>query len=391
MNQEQFIQDKVKYALEALYGASGVNLPIQVQATRKEFLLRTSRKSPEATGQEIGEWLKANTPEIENFNVVKGFLNIKFAPSFWKEVYGSIAADGSFGHLPSTGKTVMVEYSSPNTNKPLHLGHIRNILLGWSVSRLLEENGHKVIKTNIVNDRGIHICKSMVAWKKAGNGVTPESSGKKGDHLVGDFYVKFNDLYKAEVAQLEAQGMSKEEAEEKAPILQEARQMLVKWEQGDPETVELWKMMNSWVYAGFDETYAALGVGFDRIYYESQTYLHGKSLVEEGLRKGVFERMEDGSVWCDLTADGLDRKLLLRKDGTSVYITQDLGTAVERFTEYSLDEHVYVVGNEQNYHFQVLKLILKKLGFAWADSIYHLSYGMVELPEGKMKSRERVR
>ena len=308
MNQEQFIQDKVKNALEALYGASGVNLPIQVQATRKEFegdatlvtfpLLKTSRKSPEATGQEIGEWLKANTPEIEGFNVVKGFLNIKFAPSFWKEVYGSIAADGSFGHLPSTGKTVMVEYSSPNTNKPLHLGHIRNILLGWSVSRLLEENGHKVIKTNIVNDRGIHICKSMVAWKKAGNGVTPESSGKKGDHLVGDFYVKFNDLYKAEVAQLEAQGMSKEEAEEKAPILQEARQMLVKWEQGDPETVELWKMMNSWVYAGFDETYAALGVGFDRIYYESQTYLHGKSLVEEGLRKGVFERMEDGSVWC---------------------------------------------------------------------------------------------
>ena len=403
MNQEQFIQDKVKNALEALYGASGVNSPIQVQATRKEFegdatlvtfpLLRTSRKSPEATGQEIGEWLKANTPEIESFNVVNGFLNIKFAPSFWKEVYGAIAADGSFGHLPSTGKTVMVEYSSPNTNKPLHLGHIRNILLGWSVSRLLEENGHKVIKTNIVNDRGIHICKSMVAWKKAGNGVTPngvtpESSGKKGDHLVGDFYVKFNDLYKAEVAQLEAQSMSREEAEQKAPILQEARQMLVKWEQGDPETVELWKMMNSWVYAGFDETYAALGVGFDRIYYESQTYLHGKSLVEEGLRKGVFERMEDGSVWCDLTADGLDRKLLLRKDGTSVYITQDLGTAVERFTEYSLDEHVYVVGNEQNYHFQVLKLILKKLGFAWADSIYHLSYGMVELPEGKMKSRE---
>ena len=398
MNQEIFIQDKVKNALEALYGASGVNAPLQLQATRKEFegditlvvfpLLKTSRKAPEATAQEIGEWLKTNVPEVESFNVVKGFLNIKFSASFWKEVYASIAADRDFGRLPASGKTVMVEYSSPNTNKPLHLGHIRNILLGWSVSRLLEENGHKVIKTNIVNDRGIHICKSMIAWKKAGNGVTPESSGKKGDHLVGDFYVKFNDLYKAEVAELEAKGMSKEEAEEKAPILQEARQMLVKWEQGDKETVDLWKMMNSWVYAGFDETYKALGVSFDRIYYESQTYLHGKSLVEDGLRKGVFERMEDGSVWCDLTADGLDRKLVLRKDGTSVYITQDLGTAVERFTEYNLDEHVYVVGNEQNYHFQVLKLILKKLGFAWADHIYHLSYGMVELPEGKMKSRE---
>ena len=402
MNQEIFIQDKVKNALEALYGASGVNVPLQLQATRKEFegditlvvfpLLKTSRKAPEATAQEIGEWLKTNVPEVESFNVVKGFLNIKFSASFWKEVYASIAADKDFGRLPASGKTVMVEYSSPNTNKPLHLGHIRNILLGWSVSRLLEENGHKVIKTNIVNDRGIHICKSMIAWKKAGNGVTPESSGKnsgkKGDHLVGDFYVKFNDLYKAEVAELEAKGMSKEEAEEKAPILQEARQMLVKWEQGDKETVDLWKMMNSWVYAGFDETYKALGVSFDRIYYESQTYLHGKSLVEDGLRKGVFERMEDGSVWCDLTADGLDRKLVLRKDGTSVYITQDLGTAVERFTEYNLDEHVYVVGNEQNYHFQVLKLILKKLGFAWADHIYHLSYGMVELPEGKMKSRE---
>ena len=378
MNQEIFIQDKVKNALEALYGASGVNVPLQLQATRKEFegditlvvfpLLKTSRKAPEATAQEIGEWLKTNVPEVESFNVVKGFLNIKFSASFWKEVYASIAADRDFGRLPASGKTVMVEYSSPNTNKPLHLGHIRNILLGWSVSRLLEENGHKVIKTNIVNDRGIHICKSMIAWKKAGNGVTPESSGKKGDHLVGDFYVKFNDLYKAEVAELEAKGMSKEEAEEKAPILQEARQMLVKWEQGDKETVDLWKMMNSWVYAGFDETYKALGVSFDRIYYESQTYLHGKSLVEDGLRKGVFERMEDGSVWCDLTADGLDRKL--------------------RFTEYNLDEHVYVVGNEQNYHFQVLKLILKKLGFAWADHIYHLSYGMVELPEGKMKSRE---
>ena len=319
MNQEIFIQDKVKNALEALYGASGVNVPLQLQATRKEFegditlvvfpLLKTSRKAPEATAQEIGEWLKTNVPEVESFNVVKGFLNIKFSASFWKEVYASIAADKDFGRLPASGKTVMVEYSSPNTNKPLHLGHIRNILLGWSVSRLLEENGHKVIKTNIVNDRGIHICKSMIAWKKAGNGVTPESSGKKGDHLVGDFYVKFNDLYKAEVAELEAKGMSKEEAEEKAPILQEARQMLVKWEQGDKETVDLWKMMNSWVYAGFDETYKALGVSFDRIYYESQTYLHGKSLVEDGLRKGVFERMEDGSVWCDLTADGLDRKL----------------------------------------------------------------------------------
>ena len=398
MNQESFIQDKVRNALEALYGVSGANLPIQIQATRKEFegdvtlvvfpLLKTSHKAPEATAMEIGGWLKDNVPEVGSFNVVKGFLNIRLAPDFWKKIFSEIVSDDSFGHLPSSGKTVMVEFSSPNTNKPLHLGHVRNILLGWSVSRLMEENGHKVIRTNIVNDRGIHICKSMIAWKKAGNGVTPESSGKKGDHLVGDFYVKFNDLYKAEVSDLMAGGMSKEEAEEKAPILQEARQMLVKWEQGDPETVALWKMMNSWVYAGFDETYKALGVSFDRIYYESQTYLHGKSLVEEGLKKGVFERMEDGSVWCDLTADGLDRKLLLRKDGTSVYITQDLGTAVERFTEYNLDKHIYVVGNEQNYHFQVLKLILKKLGFAWADDIYHLSYGMVELPEGKMKSRE---
>lgn len=398
MNQEIFIQNKVKDALEALYGASGVNLPLQIQATRKEFdgdvtlvtfpLLKTSRKSPEATGQEIGEWLSANVPEIEAFNVVKGFLNIRLAPAFWKEVYEEIASDGNFGHLPSTGKTIMVEFSSPNTNKPLHLGHVRNNLLGWSVSRLLEENGNKVIKVNLVNDRGIHICKSMVAWKKRGNGVTPESSGKKGDHLVGDFYVLFNDMYKEEVEELMRGGMPKEEAEKEAPVLKEAQEMLVKWEHGDKETVELWKMMNSWVYAGFEETYRNLGISFDRTYYESQTYLHGKSLVEEGLRKGVFEKMEDGSVWCDLTADGLDRKLLLRKDGTSVYITQDLGTAVERFTEYSLDEHVYVVGNEQNYHFQVLKLILKKLGFAWADNIYHLSYGMVELPEGKMKSRE---
>lgn len=398
MNQEKFIQNKVKDALEALYGASGVNLPLQIQATRKEFdgdvtlvtfpLLKTSRKSPEATGQEIGEWLSANVPEVEAFNVVKGFLNIRFAPAFWKEVYEEIASDGNFGRLPSTGRTIMVEFSSPNTNKPLHLGHVRNNLLGWSVSRLLEENGNKVIKVNLVNDRGIHICKSMVAWKKRGNGVTPESSGKKGDHLVGDFYVLFNDMYKEEVEELMRGGMPKEEAEKEAPVLKEAQEMLVKWEHGDKETVELWKMMNSWVYAGFEETYRNLGISFDRTYYESQTYLHGKSLVEEGLRKGVFEKMEDGSVWCDLTADGLDRKLLLRKDGTSVYITQDLGTAVERFSEYSLDEHVYVVGNEQNYHFQVLKLILKKLGFAWADNIYHLSYGMVELPEGKMKSRE---
>ncbi len=398
MNPEILIQDKVRVALEALYGASAAGAPVQLSATRKEFegditlvtfpLLKISRKSPEATAQEVGEYLKANVPQIESFNVVKGFLNIKLSAAFWKETFATIASDASFGLLPSTGRTIMVEFSSPNTNKPLHLGHIRNNLLGWSVARLLEANGHKIMKVNLVNDRGIHICKSMVAWQKKGNGATPESTGIKGDHLVGDYYVLFNDLYKEDVAKLMAEGMSKEDAEKNAPILKEAQAMLVKWEQGDEEVVNLWKMMNSWVYEGFAKTYDSLGISFDRTYYESQTYLGGKSLVEEGLAKGVLERIEDGSVWCDLTADGLDRKLLLRGDGTSVYMTQDLGTAKQRFEEYSLDSHIYVVGNEQNYHFQVLKLILGKLGFDWADSIYHLSYGMVELPEGKMKSRE---
>ncbi len=399
MNQESFISEKVKNALEALYGASAVNLPVQIQATRKEFegdvtvvtfpYLKTSHKAPEATGQEIGEWLKNNVEEIETYNVVKGFLNVKLSPSYWREVFGGIAADSDFGQAAPTGKTIMVEFSSPNTNKPLHLGHVRNNLLGASVARLLAANGHNVIKANLVNDRGIHICKSMIAWKKAFNGQTPETSGRKGDHLVGDCYVKFNDLYKAEVKEImETEGISEEEAGKKAPILKEAQQMLVKWEQGDPETIALWKTMNGWVYDGFDKTYDSLGITFDRIYHESETYLLGKSLVQKGLDMGVFYRQENGSVWCDLTSDGLDQKLLLRSDGTSVYMTQDLGTAEKRFEEYSLDEMIYVVGNEQNYHFQVLKLILKKLGFEWSDAIYHLSYGMVELPEGKMKSRE---
>ena len=370
----------------------------QVQVTRKEFegdytlvvfpLLKISKLSPEATGQAIGEWLKSNTDEIAGYNTVKGFLNLSFSNSYWNSLFSSIAVDENFGQLPPTGKTIMVEFSSPNTNKPLHLGHIRNNLLGWSVSRLLEANGHKVMKVNLVNDRGIHICKSMLAWLKTGNGETPESSGKKGDHLVGDYYVAFNEIYKKEVDELTAGGMSKEEAEKNAPSLKEAQEMLLKWEQGDPEVVALWKKMNSWVYDGFAKTYADLGISFDRTYYESQTYLLGKALVQKGLEMGIFETEADGSVWCDLTADGLDRKLLLRGDGTSVYITQDLGTAEQRFTEYNLDEHIYVVGNEQNYHFQVLKLILRKLGFDWSDNIYHLSYGMVELPEGKMKSRE---
>ena len=371
---------------------------VQVQITRKEFegdytvvvfpFVKTSRQAPEATGAAMGEWIVANVPEISAFNCVKGFLNLSLSNEYWNSVLAEMVQTPDFGQLPDTGRTVMVEFSSPNTNKPLHLGHIRNNLLGWSVSRLLEANGHRVIKANLVNDRGIHICKSMLAWLKTCNGATPESLGVKGDHLVGDCYVKFNDLYKAEVEALVKGGMEKEEAEKNAPIMKEAQAMLVKWEQGDPEVRELWKKMNSWVYAGFDKTYSDLGISFDKIYYESQTYLLGKALVQKGLDMGIFERQEDGSVWCDLTADGLDRKLLLRGDGTSVYMTQDLGTAERRFDEYKLDELIYVVGNEQNYHFQVLKLILGKLGFGWSDDIYHLSYGMVELPEGKMKSRE---
>ena len=371
---------------------------VQVQITRKEFegdytvvvfpFVKTSRQAPEATGAAMGEWIVANVPEISAFNCVKGFLNLSLSNEYWNSVLAEMVQTPDFGQLPDTGRTVMVEFSSPNTNKPLHLGHIRNNLLGWSVSRLLEANGHRVIKANLVNDRGIHICKSMLAWLKTCNGVTPESLGVKGDHLVGDCYVKFNDLYKAEVEALVKGGMAQEEAEKNAPIMKEAQAMLVKWEQGDPEVRELWKKMNSWVYAGFDKTYSDLGISFDKIYYESQTYLLGKALVQKGLDMGIFERQEDGSVWCDLTSDGLDRKLLLRGDGTSVYMTQDLGTAERRFDEYKLDELIYVVGNEQNYHFQVLKLILGKLGFGWSDDIYHLSYGMVELPEGKMKSRE---
>ena len=397
-NPEIFIAKQAVEAVKVLYGAEVEQSAFQVQITKKEFegdytlvvfpLLKISKSSPEATGNAIGEWMQSNCPEVSGFNVVKGFLNISFSTVYWNGLFAVIASAGDFGQHAPTGKTVMVEFSSPNTNKPLHLGHIRNNLLGWSVAKLLEANGHKVMKVNLVNDRGIHICKSMLAWLKTGNGETPESSGKKGDHLVGDYYVAFNNMYKEEVDALVAGGMSKEEAEKEAPSLKEAQEMLFKWEQGDEEVVALWKKMNSWVYDGFDKTYSALGIAFDRTYYESQTYLFGKALVQKGLEAGIFEKEADGSVWCDLTSDGLDRKLLLRGDGTSVYMTQDLGTAEQRFSEYSLDEHIYVVGNEQNYHFQVLKLILKKLGFDWADNIYHLSYGMVELPQGKMKSRE---
>ena len=398
MTPETFIIAKASEAIQALYGVQIDPATLQVQVTRKEFegdytlvvfpLLKVSKAAPEATGNAIGEWLRTNCPEIASYNTVKGFLNISFSAAWWHGLFAEIAGAEDFGQLPPTGKTIMVEYSSPNTNKPLHLGHIRNNLLGWSVAKLLQVNGNKVMKVNLVIDRGIHICKSMYAWKVLGNGETPQSSGKKGDHLVGDYYVAFNNLYKKEVDELIAGGMSKEEAEKNSPSLKAAQEMLFKWEQGDPEVVELWKTMNCWVYEGFDKTYKDLGINFDRTYYESQTYLSGKALVQKGLEAGIFERQEDGSVWCDLTSDGLDRKLLLRGDGTSVYMTQDLGTAEQRFNEYNLDEHIYVVGNEQNYHFQVLKLILGKLGFDWADSIYHLSYGMVELPEGKMKSRE---
>ena len=396
INTELYLTQKVQEALASLYGAEG--LPVQVTATRKEFegdltvvtfpFLKISRKAPDATGEEIGKYLQEKCPEIESFNVVKGFLNIKFSPVMWGGLFKEMAETPDWGQGAPTGRTIMVEFSSPNTNKPLHLGHIRNNLLGSSVSSLLKACGHNVIRVNLVNDRGIHICKSMVAWQQTAGGATPESTGIKGDHLVGDYYVKFNDIYKEQIAALVKEGMSEEEAGRQAPIFKEAQAMLVKWEQGDPEVRALWEKMNGWVYEGFAKTYAALGIEFERTYYESQTYLFGKSLVEKGLESGVFFRKEDGSVWCDLTADGLDQKLLLRGDGTSVYMTQDLGTAQKRFEEYSLDEHIYVVGNEQNYHFQVLKLILGKLGFDWADSIYHLSYGMVELPEGKMKSRE---
>ena len=406
MKADILILEKTLEAVSALYKQEIDKSLIQVSPTRKEFegdytvvvfpLLKISHLSPEATGQAIGEYIKANSADIDSFNVVKGFLNISLSSAYWNNVLGEIASDPSYGQLPPTGRTIMVEFSSPNTNKPLHLGHVRNNLLGWSVSQLLAAAGNNVIRVNLVNDRGIHICKSMLAWQRTAGGATPESSGKKGDHLVGDCYVAFNNIYKEEVSALKekylSEGMDDETAsqtaEKNAPSLLEAQNMLFKWEQGDKQVRSLWEKMNGWVYDGFNKTYNALGISFDRVYYESQTYLNGKALVQKGLDMGVFERMPDGSVWCDLTADGLDRKLLLRKDGTSVYMTQDLGTARQRFEEYNLDEEIYVVGNEQNYHFQVLKLILKKLGFDWSDAIYHMSYGMVELPEGKMKSRE---
>lgn len=399
MNPELFINAQAKLALKELYGAEVEERLIQTQATRKEFegditlvtfpLLKTSHKGPEQTAEEIGRWFKERCPEVESFNVVKGFLNIKFSLSYWSNIFRSISAAEDFGTLPPTGKRVMIEFSSPNTNKPLHLGHIRNNLLGWSVSKLLEANGHEVIRVNLVNDRGIHICKSMLAWLRWGNGETPQSSGIKGDHLVGKYYVLFSNELKKETKAIAAErGISEDEAERLSPILKEAQAMLVKWESGDKEIRELWAKMNGWVYEGFDKTYERMGISFHRTYYESNTYLSGKSLVNAGLERGIFERQEDGSVWCNLEPDGLDRKLLLRGDGTSVYMTQDLGTAEQRYNEYKFDELIYVVGDEQNYHFKVLKLILKKLGFDWSDAIYHLSYGMVELPEGKMKSRE---
>ena len=394
------IQQTIQQIVSGLYGKEIQLSMIQLQKTRKDFkghltlvvfpLLKFSGKNPEQTAQEIGEHLLNQEPRIAGFNVVKGFLNLTIAPSHWIQLFNEIYSIKQFGikKIEENAPVVMVEYSSPNTNKPLHLGHIRNNLLGYSLAEILQANGNRVIKTNIVNDRGIHICKSMLAWKKWGNGETPLSSGKKGDHLIGDYYVKFDQEYKNELAKLESTGLSKKEAEEKSSIMAEVREMLRQWEAGDQETVALWEMMNSWVYAGFDETYKALGVDFDKIYYESQTYLDGKEKVLEGLKKGVFFRKDDGSVWADLTADGLDEKLLLRSDGTSVYMTQDIGTAKQRFDDYPIDRMVYVVGNEQNYHFQVLSLLLDKLGFAFGKGLVHFSYGMVELPEGKMKSRE---
>ncbi len=395
MNIEKFLTEKATQAVTALYGAVDPAL-VQIQKTRKEFvgdytlvtfpLLKTSRLSPDATAEAIGVWLAANVTEVSGYNVIKGFLNISLADSFWAARFSDISAD--YGRLPATGRTVMVEYSSPNTNKPLHLGHIRNNLLGYSVAEILKANGHRVIKANLVNDRGIHICKSMLAWQLYSGGETPESSGLKGDHLVGKYYVEFDKHYKAEIKELMAAGQSEDDAKRNAPVMLAAQDMLRKWEAHDPEVYGLWQKMNGWVYDGFEQTYKALGVDFDKTYYESNTYLLGKALVGEGLEKGVFKKRDDGSVWIDLTPDGLDEKLLLRGDGTSVYMTQDLGTATQRFAEEKLDDMIYVVGNEQNYHFQVLKLILSKLGYAWADNITHLSYGMVELPEGKMKSRE---
>lgn len=395
-------------AVKELYGTEVPEKMIQLQKTRSDFegnltlvtfpLLKTSHKKPEDTAQDIGDYLKKNCKAVADFNVVKGFLNLVIAQAAWTGLLNDINADEKFGEKPVTEESplVMIEYSSPNTNKPLHLGHVRNNLLGWSLAQIMEANGNKVIKTNIVNDRGIHICKSMLAWQKWGNGITPEKAGKKGDHLIGDFYVLFDKHFKEECQQLQKQyeeaGMTadkaKEKAEQEAPLIKEAHDMLVKWENNDPEIRGLWEMMNNWVYAGFDETYKALGVGFDKIYYESNTYLVGKKKVEEGLAKGLFIRKDDNSVWADLTDEGLDQKLLLRKDGTSVYMTQDIGTAEMRFNDFPIDKMIYVVGNEQNYHFQVLSILLDRLGFKWGKDLVHFSYGMVELPNGKMKSRE---
>lgn len=400
MSIDSIIQEAVAKAVNELYGLNVEASSVCLQSTRKGIegnlavvvfpWVKAAKKSPEAVGNEIGEWLVKNEPSVVRFNTVKGFLNLVIRPTFWNSVLANIAATENYGKVAATENSplVMVEYSSPNTNKPLHLGHVRNNLLGYSLAEILKACGNKVVKTNIVNDRGIHICKSMLAWKKWGNGATPESTGKKGDHLIGDFYVLFDKHYKAELKDLMAKGMTEEEAEKASPLMQEAREMLRKWEQKDPEIRQLWEMMNSWVYAGFDETYKRMGVDFDKIYYESNTYLEGKEKVLEGLEKGIMYRKEDGSVWADLTDAGLDHKLLLRSDGTSVYMTQDIGTAKLRYQDYPIDKMIYVVGNEQNYHFQVLSLLLDRLGFKWGKDLVHFSYGMVELPEGKMKSRE---
>lgn len=408
MNIAGEISSSVIKAVKELYGADITENMVQLQKTKREFegsltlvvfpFLKISRQKPEATAEAIGNWLVENCEHVERFNVVKGFLNLVLAQQSWIKLLNAISADEHYGERKAGADAplVMIEYSSPNTNKPLHLGHVRNNLLGWSLAQIMEANGNRVVKTNIVNDRGIHICKSMLAWLKWGNGETPESSGKKGDHLIGDYYVAFDKHYREEVKELEAkyvaEGMDAEEAEKKAkdeaPLIKEAHEMLVKWEHNDPEVRALWEKMNSWVYAGFDETYKALGVGFDKIYYESQTYLEGKAKVEEGLKKGLFFRKEDNSVWADLSDEGLDQKLLLRSDGTSVYMTQDIGTAEMRFNDYPIDKMIYVVGNEQNYHFQVLSILLDRLGFKWGKELVHFSYGMVELPNGKMKSRE---
>ncbi len=400
MSVENIIRNAVAKAVHELYGLNIDPASVATQATRKEFegnltvmvfpYVKAARKAPEAAGDEIGRWLEANEPAVAGFNVVKGFLNIVITPTFWNSVLTSIIDTPDYGTVKpgADSPLVMVEYSSPNTNKPLHLGHVRNNLLGYSLARILDACGNRVVKTNIVNDRGIHICKSMLAWQKWGNGATPESTGQKGDHLIGDCYVAFDKHYKAELKALKEQGLTDEEAEAASTLMQEAREMLRRWEAGDPEVRALWEKMNSWVYAGFDATYRRMGVDFDKIYYESRTYLDGKEKVLEGLEKGIMYRREDGSVWADLTPDGLDHKLLLRSDGTSVYMTQDIGTAAQRYADYPIDRMIYVVGNEQEYHFKVLSLILDKLGFKWGKDLVHFSYGMVELPNGKMKSRE---